>query len=93
MTSVLARSPPALVKEVILVDDNNDDEDVGRELGNIEKVGMTFKGSGKLSNRLRTPYVLGQTSAEWPKRGIDQVQDNRDGGCYRLSPRLSRQSL
>ena len=43
MTSVLARSPPALVKEVILVDDNNDDEEVGRELGNIEKVGMTFK--------------------------------------------------
>ena len=36
--SVLARSPPALVREIILVDDNNDDEDVGRELATIEKV-------------------------------------------------------
>ena len=36
--SVLARSPPDLVGEIILVDDNNDDEDVGRELENIEKV-------------------------------------------------------
>ena len=88
--SVLARSPPALVKEVILVDDNNDDEEVGRELANIEKVG---KGSGRLSNRLQTPNVLGQTSAEWPKRGIDQVQDNRDGGCYWLCLGLPRQPL
>ena len=36
--SVLARSPPALVREIILVDDNNVDEDVGKELENIEKV-------------------------------------------------------
>ena len=53
--SVLARSPPALVREIILIDDNNDDEDVGRELENIEKVYPPPKKEGiAISNRLNS---------------------------------------
>jgi hypothetical protein len=36
--SVFERSPAALVKEIILVDDNNDDATVGEELKALEKV-------------------------------------------------------
>ena len=36
--SVLTRTPPELLKEIILVDDNNEDESVGKELARIEKV-------------------------------------------------------
>ena len=38
VVSVLERTPPSLLKEIILVDDNNDDESVGLELAKIEKV-------------------------------------------------------
>ena len=94
--SVLARSPPSLVKEIILVDDNNDDEDVGRELENVEKVIENcswaiisqFESATKLP-----PLIPGQAFAEWQKGGIDQVQDNRDKGCHRLRAGLPRQPL
>ena len=38
IVSVLERTPPSLLTEIILVDDNNDDESVGLELAKIEKV-------------------------------------------------------
>ena len=38
VVSVLNRTPPQILREIILVDDNNDDESVGQELANIEKV-------------------------------------------------------
>ena len=38
IVSVLERTPPSLLREIILVDDNNDDESVGLELAKIEKV-------------------------------------------------------
>ena len=41
IVSVLERTPPSLLKEIILVDDNNDDESVGLELAKIEKVNNT----------------------------------------------------
>ena len=41
IVSVLERTPPILLKEIILVDDNNDDESVGLELSKIDKVNNT----------------------------------------------------
>ena len=38
--SVFERSPARLLKEIILVDDNNDDEAVGEELKVLDKVGI-----------------------------------------------------
>ena len=38
VVSVLTRTPPELLREIILVDDNNEDESVGKELARIEKV-------------------------------------------------------
>ena len=38
VVSVLERTPPSLLREIILVDDNNEDESVGQELAKIEKV-------------------------------------------------------
>ena len=38
VVSVLERTPPSLLREIILVDDNNEDESVGLELAKIEKV-------------------------------------------------------
>ena len=38
VVSVLERSPDKLVKEIILVDDNNVDSDIGTELGTIKKI-------------------------------------------------------
>ena len=38
--SVFERSPARLLKEIILVDDNNDDETVGEELKVLDKVGI-----------------------------------------------------
>ena len=38
VVSVLNRTPPYILREIILVDDNNDDESVGRDLAAIEKV-------------------------------------------------------
>ena len=38
VVSVLNRTPPQILREIILVDDNNDDESVGKELATIEKV-------------------------------------------------------
>ena len=38
VVSVLERTPPSLLREIILVDDSNEDESVGLELAKIEKV-------------------------------------------------------
>ena len=38
VVSVLNRTPPHILREIILVDDNNDDESVGKELASIGKV-------------------------------------------------------
>ncbi len=38
VVSVIERSPPELLREIILVDDNNDDQTVGEELRAIRKV-------------------------------------------------------
>ena len=38
VVSVLTRTPPQILREIILVDDNNEDESVGKELATIEKV-------------------------------------------------------
>jgi hypothetical protein len=41
---VFERSPSQLVKEIILVDDNNDDVTVGEELKVLDKVGCFERG-------------------------------------------------
>ena len=42
VVSVLNRTPPQVLREIILVDDNNEDESVGRELATIEKVDYDY---------------------------------------------------
>ena len=42
VVSVLERTPGHLVKEIILVDDNNEDSTVGSEIAKIEKVRAMF---------------------------------------------------
>ena len=42
VVSVLTRTPPQILREIILVDDNNDDESVGKELATIEKVDYDY---------------------------------------------------
>ena len=42
VVSVLTRTPPQILREIILVDDNNDDESVGKELATIEKVDFDY---------------------------------------------------
>ena len=42
LVSVLERSPKDVLREIILVDDNNEDESVGREVAGLEKVRLLW---------------------------------------------------
>jgi len=59
VVSVLERSPEKAVKEIILVDDNNDDKEVGIELANIEKIRLirNEKREGLIRSRILAAKV------------------------------------
>ena len=42
IVSVFERSPKEFIKEIILVDDNNDDPKIGSALSKIDKVNLLF---------------------------------------------------
>ncbi|CAI4225303.1 unnamed protein product [Auanema sp. JU1783] len=55
VVSALMRSPPKLLKEIILVDDASEDESVGREISQIDKVTVlrNVNRSGLIRSRVR----------------------------------------
>ena len=59
IVSVLERSPQNLLKEIILVDDNNDDQTVGIELSDIEKIKLirNEKREGLIRSRISAAKV------------------------------------
>ena len=52
---MIKQSPPELLKEIILVDDNNDDPTVGSELAKLEKVTVlrNEKREGLIRSRIK----------------------------------------
>ena len=66
MVSVIERSPTHLIKEIILVDDGNEDVTVGKELDKIDKVHLlrNEKRIGLIRSRvLAVESATGQYSA------------------------------
>ena len=89
MVSVIERSPPDLLREVILVDDNNDDASVGSELAAISKVRVfrNERREGLIRSRIKgTKAAKGQVlvfldshcecEVGWLEPLLSRVRDN-----------------